>query len=57
MQVGGGDQLYCDPVWELPSLKDWLNLDDSKAYYGCKFNSTMLAEVSRTHARLGHMRF
>lgn len=27
-QVGGGDQLYCDPVFELPSLKPWLAIDD-----------------------------
>jgi hypothetical protein len=27
-QVGGGDQIYCDPVFELPALKPWLTLDD-----------------------------
>lgn len=27
-QVGGGDQLYCDQVFELPALKPWLAIDD-----------------------------
>lgn len=24
--VGGGDQVYADAVWKLPSLQDWLQL-------------------------------
>lgn len=28
VQVGGGDQLYCDPVFELPTVKQWLTVDD-----------------------------
>jgi hypothetical protein len=28
LQVGGGDQLYCDPVFELPTVKQWLTVDD-----------------------------
>jgi hypothetical protein len=28
LQVGGGDQIYNDPVFELPSLKPWLAIDD-----------------------------
>lgn len=30
VQVGGGDQLYCDAVLEIPALKGWLALDDPK---------------------------
>lgn len=25
--VGGGDQLYSDPVWELPAFKAWAHLE------------------------------
>lgn len=28
LQVGGGDQLYCDHVFELPTLKPWLSIAD-----------------------------
>lgn len=27
-QLGGGDQIYCDHVMDLPSLKPWLAVDD-----------------------------
>lgn len=28
LQVGGGDQLYCDRLFHLPTLKPWLSIQD-----------------------------
>ena len=28
VMIGGGDQLYCDDVWNLPALAQWLQLPD-----------------------------
>lgn len=28
--VGGGDQLYNDHVWEVPTLAEWLSLPDAQ---------------------------
>mmetsp|Transcript_22238 Transcript_22238/g.56535 ORF Transcript_22238/g.56535 Transcript_22238/m.56535 type:complete len:581 (-) Transcript_22238:457-2199(-) len=38
--VGGGDQLYCDPVWKLPALVEWTSGEN-----GLDHNERLLADV------------
>lgn len=46
--IGGGDQLYCDEVFDLPVFNSWLRLDDQnnfKEMYSRPFTSDMSAAV------------
>jgi hypothetical protein len=36
LQVGGGDQLYNDHVFELETMKPWLMIDDPQVGYLCR---------------------
>lgn len=45
--VGGGDQIYCDQVWDLPFLKEWLKFDKN-------FILTMDMEISIGNFYLEH---
>eukprot|EP00879_Flechtneria_rotunda_P009341 GHRR01009780.1.p1 GENE.GHRR01009780.1~~GHRR01009780.1.p1 ORF type:complete len:646 (+),score=209.66 GHRR01009780.1:188-2125(+) len=52
LQVGGGDQLYCDRVFLLPTLKPWLNIDDPHVRSKQPFTPAMLQEVEQYY--FGH---
>lgn len=52
LQVGGGDQLYCDQVFELPALKSWLAIDDPHVRAKEPFTPAMLREVEQYY--FGH---
>ena len=47
--IGGGDQLYCDDVWNLPALAQWLQLPDTAQRLAFPFTQDMSDQVS-THA-------
>lgn len=44
-QVGGGDQLYNDPVLELPELQHWLNQPNNGQKLGYPFTAQMADAV------------
>lgn len=48
--VGGGDQLYCDEVLDLPILREWLGLDETSDFdrmYNEEFSEDMASAVLR----------
>lgn len=44
--VGGGDQVYADEVWELPSLKQWLAMKGKENRYQAPWNAELDEQVS-----------
>lgn len=57
-QVGGGDQLYCDPVFELPTVKQWLSVDDphvSQVLRQCCSSSPAWHSARPAHGWGSHM--
>ena len=46
-QVGGGDQIYCDHVMELPALKPWLSVDDPHGRAKEPFTPQLLKEMEQ----------
>ena len=48
LMVSGGDTLYCDSVWELPALGDWMILSRREDRLQAPFTEQMRAQtVSR----------
>ncbi|KAI8872470.1 hypothetical protein GQ42DRAFT_177137 [Ramicandelaber brevisporus] len=45
VMVGGGDQLYCDPLWKLPQLQPWLAIEDKNARQIAPFTEEARAVV------------
>ncbi|KIY91726.1 hypothetical protein MNEG_16238 [Monoraphidium neglectum] len=52
LQVGGGDQIYCDDVWSLPAVLPWVAIDDAHARARQPFTAPMLEEVEQYY--FGH---
>ncbi|KAK9817992.1 hypothetical protein WJX72_005420 [[Myrmecia] bisecta] len=46
LMVGGGDQIYNDGLWKVPSLRAWLSLPTGEAKYQAPFSPQMGEEVS-----------
>ncbi|KAI8902938.1 hypothetical protein BC833DRAFT_571265 [Globomyces pollinis-pini] len=46
-QLGGGDQIYCDGVWRLPTLKEWLDINQKKVRLAAEYSKSMLDEVEQ----------
>ena len=36
VMVGGGDQLYCDAVWEIPTLVEVGGVASLECFYWCR---------------------
>eukprot|EP00882_Tetradesmus_deserticola_P007081 GHRQ01007454.1.p1 GENE.GHRQ01007454.1~~GHRQ01007454.1.p1 ORF type:complete len:673 (+),score=308.38 GHRQ01007454.1:542-2560(+) len=47
LQVGGGDQLYADRLFHLPSLQPWLKIDQHEARAREPFTPVMLQQVEQ----------
>lgn len=45
LQVGGGDQIYCDGVFEVPAIKPWLAIKDTKQRMAHDMTPQILHEV------------
>lgn len=45
MMIGGGDQLYCDDVWNLPALAQWLQLTELAQRLAHPFTQDMADQV------------
>ncbi|PNH09390.1 hypothetical protein TSOC_003985, partial [Tetrabaena socialis] len=45
VMYGGGDQLYCDDVWKLPSLVQWLSIQDKPSRNQHPFSQFMVNEA------------
>lgn len=43
--IGGGDQLYNDDVWNLPSLVQWLGIQDKATRLSYPFTQEMADQV------------
>ncbi|KXZ56912.1 hypothetical protein GPECTOR_1g822 [Gonium pectorale] len=43
--VGGGDQLYCDDVWNVPSLRQWTSIQDKPSRNSYPFSQAMVNET------------
>ena len=51
--MGGGDQLYNDGLWGVPSLRAWLAIEDDKACCSQALSYVLLCPAMRlslTHA-------
>ncbi|BDA46401.1 Uncharacterized protein YGR266W [Coccomyxa sp. Obi] len=44
--VGGGDQIYNDAFWSMPSMKAWLDIPSTEERLGAPFTPEMEKEVS-----------
>jgi len=47
VMIGGGDQLYCDDVWNLPALSSWLQLDDVAQRLAYPFTQVRVRDLLR----------
>lgn len=45
IMIGGGDQLYNDPVWNLPALVQWLQIQDRNIRLAHPFTQEMSDQV------------
>ena len=45
VMIGGGDQLYCDDVWNLPALAQWLQLPELAQRLAHPFTQDMADQV------------
>ncbi|GFR40520.1 hypothetical protein Agub_g1089 [Astrephomene gubernaculifera] len=44
VMFGGGDQLYCDDVWKVPSLQQWTSIRDKPSRNAHPFSQNMVNE-------------
>lgn len=47
VMLGGGDQIYCDDVWKLPSLREWLAVKGKENRRDAEWTDTMDGEVDK----------